>query len=89
MSKFDFGTFYGEQDSIFAVSRGVSKEEADRIYAYETGDSPHDCDVIYGYVYFGFGVDDQGEKQHGWWLAYGKPQKRTHVPVYIYQRKES
>ena len=88
MSKFDFGTFYGEQDPLFAVSRRFPIEQADRIYADETGDSPRDCHVVNGYVYFGFGVDDLGEKQHSWWLAYGEPQKRTHVPVYVYKRKE-
>lgn len=87
MSKFDFGTFYGEQAPIFAVSRRFSREEADHIYTEEIGDSPQVCHVVNGYVHFGFGVDDFGEKQHGWWLAYGEPQKRTHVPVYIYMPK--
>ena len=88
MSKFDFGTFYGEQDQLFAISRKFSLEEADRIFSDETGDYLKDFRVVNGYVYFGFGVDDLGEKQHGWWLAYGEPHKRTHVPVYVYKRKE-
>lgn len=88
MSKFDFGTFTGEQDSLFAVSRKYSLEDADRIYEEETGELSMDCRVVNGYVYFGFGVDDLGEKQHGWFLSYGEPKKRTHVPVYIYKPKE-
>jgi hypothetical protein len=88
MSKFDFGTFIGEQDALFAVSRKYSLEEADRIFTHETGDLLKDFRVVNGYVYFGFGVDDLGEKQHGWFLSYGEPKKRTHVPVYVYKRKE-
>lgn len=88
MSKFDFGTFTGEQDALFAVSRKYSLEDADRIFTHETGDLLKDFRVVNGYVYYGFGVDDFGEKQHGWFLSYGEPHKRTHVPVYIYKRKE-
>ena len=88
MSKFDFGTFIGEQDALFAVSKKYSLEEADRIFTHETGDLLKDFRVVNGYVYFGFGVDDLGEKQHGWFLSYGEPKKRTHVPVYVYKRKE-
>jgi len=88
MSKFDFGTFTGEQDALFAVSRKYSLEDADRIFTHETGDLLKDFRVVNGYVYYGFGVDDLGEKQHGWFLSYGEPKKRTHVPVYVYKRKE-
>ena len=88
MSKFDFGTFTGEQDALFAVSRKYSLEDADRIFTRETGDLLKDFRVVNGYVYYGFGVDDLGEKQHGWFLSYGEPKKRTHVPVYVYKRKE-
>lgn len=88
MSKFDFGTFIGEQDALFAVSRKYSLEDADRIFTHETGDLLKDFRVVNGYVYYGFGVDDLGEKQHGWFLSYGEPKKRTHVPVYVYKRKE-
>lgn len=89
MSKFDFGTFIGDQDALFAVSRKYSLEDADRIFTHETGDLLKDFRVVNGYVYNGFGVDDLGEKQHGWFLSYGEPKKRTHVPVYIYERKET
>lgn len=86
MSKFDFDNFEGLNSLIFVISKKYSPQEANQIFKRETGDSPEDFVVMDGYVYYGFGYYD-GERQHGWWLNYGLPSKRTHVPVYIYEWK--
>lgn len=63
-SKFDYLSF---TDGFFAVNKDkYTKEEAVQLFLEENRGIIHE--IITGTVYFGFGVDEDGEKNNGWWL---------------------
>lgn len=63
-SKFDYLSF---TDGFFAVNKDkYTKEEAVQLFLEETCGIVHE--IITGTVYFGFGVDEDGEKHNCWWL---------------------
>lgn len=89
MSKFDYDKFYQTDGYAgFAVSAKIPREEADRIFLREMDEPLENFRVVTGYAQYHFGVDDDGEHRHCWWIHRGEPSRNTQVPIYIYERKD-
>lgn len=69
MSKFDYGCFYGDGDLLGFNASKYSKEEALKIGAEEYGCNINELAVEEAYIYYGFGVDEEGEKRTAYWVC--------------------
>lgn len=84
-SKFYFSVFHGYDDSYFVVSsERYTLEEAIDIFKEEMN-SEEVPPIKLGTVFFGFGVDDGGERQNAWWLNVYDSKSRNHTPVYVFE----
>lgn len=84
-SKFDFEYFYGDDGRYLAVNaRKYSLEEATEIFKEEM-QSKEAPPIKSGTVFYGFGVDDDGEHQNAWWLDLTVSHAKRHCPVYVFE----
>ena len=79
MSKFEYGSFVGGDYDFAVNSEKYSEAEAVQIFEEETlnkaGFEKGMYGVHFAYVRWGFGVDDKGDRQVGWWLEETKRPK--------------
>lgn len=69
MSKFDYGCFYGDDDSLGFNASKYNKEEALKIGAEEYGCNVNELTVEKAYIYYGFGTDEDGETRTAYWIC--------------------
>lgn len=81
MNQFDYGMFYGCGSPMLAFNgRKYAPEEAYPIAAYEFGCENLNLEQMY--CYYGFGVDEDGDRRQSYWLT--KDRKKNSFPVLVY-----
>ena len=69
MSNFDYDCFYGDYNCLGFNANKYSKEEALKVGAEEYGCEVSELSIEDAYIYYGFGVDEEGERQRGYWIC--------------------
>lgn len=81
-STFEYEAFYDGSFTYLALNaKKYSKNDAVAIAAQELDIQPEEVKIANAYVYFGFGVDEQGCLINGWWLNRVKTGRCTDVIV--------
>ena len=81
MNKFDYAMFFGYGESYLAFNaRRYAPEEAYPIAVREFGVDALDMKQMY--CYFGFGVDEDGDRRQAYWLT--DERKKNSFPVLAY-----
>ena len=81
MNKFDYAQFFGYDESYLVFNgRKYAPEEAYPIAAHEFGADA--LDVKQMYCYYGFGVDEDGDRRQSYWLT--DERKKNSFPVLAY-----
>lgn len=83
-SKFTYEPFTGDYPIVVSKQRYTEKE-AISIAKYELGVENVEKDDRY--VYYGFGVNEDGEKYNGWWLTDVKGKRSC--PVWAFKEREN
>lgn len=79
-SKFNYELF---SNGYFAINKNkYTKNQAISIFQEETGENPQE--FLTGTVFFGIGIDDDGEKHNTWWLdTYYKQNTKRRCLVWV------
>ena len=81
MSGFDYALFFGCGSVFLAFNaRKYAPEEAYPIAAHEFG--AENLDVKQMWCYYGFGVDEDGDRRRSYWLT--EDRKANSFPVLVY-----
>lgn len=81
-SSFEYEPFEDGYYTYLAINaKKYPEHEAIGIAAYELDLKPEEIKTARGYVYYGFGVDDEGCKRNGWWLSRVKKSRSIEVLV--------
>lgn len=81
MNNFDYATFFGCLGAMIAFNgRKYAPEEARPIAEHEFG-----CENLHlehMWCYYGFGMDEDGDRRQSYWLT--KERKKNSFPVLVY-----
>lgn len=89
MSKFEYSGFSGGDGDFAVNAEKYTEEQAIKIFQEETsgvvGEARGEYKIVPAYVRHRAGVNEDGERQVGWWLEYHK-YKRS-CPVWSFERR--
>lgn len=85
MSKFEYDSFYGDYSCIGFNANKYTKEKSLEVGAEEYGCNVNDLCIEEAYIYYGFGIDDEGEKQRGYWIC-ETPKRNSFKAWSVYKR---
>lgn len=69
MSKFDYDCFCGDYNCLGFNAAKYTQEEALEIGAKEYECSVQELSIRTAYIYYGFGVDEEGKNRQCYWIS--------------------